>query len=83
MVLEQEKDIREFFLDCAETATDLSGKRMFRFLADMKFSHQMMLAAELDMIEKYPAYYQGQSSWEVETTLKKGPPAEGTRRHDR
>src|SRR5437763_1467263 len=30
----EEKKSREFYLDCAETVTDLSGKRMFRFLAD-------------------------------------------------
>jgi len=68
--LEEAKRAREFYLDCAETTDDLSGKRMFRFLADMKFSHQMMLAAELEMLEKYPAYYEGPGSWEVETHLK-------------
>jgi hypothetical protein len=43
---------------------------MFRFLADMKFSHQMLLNAELEMIEKYPSYYEGPGSWEAETRLK-------------
>ncbi|MCK6622755.1 MAG: ferritin family protein [Calditrichaceae bacterium] len=68
--LEEVRRAREFYLDCAETTGDLSGKRMFRFLADMKFSHQMMLTAELEMLEKYPAYYEGPGSWEVETRLK-------------
>lgn len=70
IAIEQEKKAREFFLDCAETVTDLSGKRMFRFLADMKFSYYNILNTELEVIEKYPAYYEGQGSWEVETRLK-------------
>ena len=71
IAINAEKEAREFYLDCAETTPDLSGKRMFRFLADMRFSHQMILAAELEVIEKYPAYYQVAKDWEAETTLKK------------
>jgi rubrerythrin len=70
LAIDESKRVKEFYLDCTETTTDLSGKRMFRFLADMKFSHQMMLNAELEMIEKYPSYYEGPSSWEAETRLK-------------
>jgi len=70
IAIDEVKKSREFYLDCAEAEGDLSGKRMFRFLADMKFSHQMMLNAELEVIEKYPAYYEGQSAWEVEKGLK-------------
>jgi rubrerythrin len=70
IAIEQEKKAREFFLDCAETVTDLSGKRMFRFLADMKFSYSNILKTELEVIEKYPAYYEEQGGWEVETRLK-------------
>lgn len=70
LAIKEEKQSREFYLDCAETATDLSGKRMFRFLADMEFSHQMILTAELEMIEKYPSYFEGQKGWEAETRLK-------------
>jgi rubrerythrin len=65
-----EKKAKEFFLDCAEEASDLSGKRMFRFLADMKFSYLGILNAELEVIEKYPAYYEETKSWDVESKLK-------------
>ncbi len=68
--INEHKRSREFYLDCAESVTDLSGKRMFRFLADMKFSHQMMLSAELEMLEKYPSYLQDPKSWDVESRLK-------------
>jgi rubrerythrin len=70
IAIKQEKEAREFFLDCAEAVTDLSGKRMFRFLADMKFSYSNILNTELEVIEKYPAYYEDQIRWEVETRLK-------------
>jgi hypothetical protein len=30
----------------------------------------MMLNAELELIEKYPSYYEDQSTWEVEKGLK-------------
>jgi len=70
LAIDGHKRAREFYLDCAETVTDLSGKRMFRFLADMKFSHQMMLSAELEMLEKYPAYLENIKGWDVETRFK-------------
>ena len=70
IAIEEEKKSREFYLDCAETVSDLSGKRMFRFLADMEFSHQALLNAELELLEKYPAYFEGQKPWEVESRLR-------------
>ena len=70
MAIEHVKRAKEFYLDCAQAATDLSGKRMFRFLADMKFSRLMMLNGELELIEKYPSYYEGFTMWEPETRLK-------------
>lgn len=70
LAIDQHKNSREFYLDCAESVKDLSGKRMFRFLADMKFSHQMMLSAELEMFEKYPAYLEDAKSWESESRLR-------------
>lgn len=70
LAIEEEKKSREFYLDCAETVTDLSGKRMFRFLADMEFSHQALLNAELELLEKYPAYFEGHKPWEVESRLR-------------
>jgi rubrerythrin len=70
IAIDEEKKSREFYLDCAETVSDLSGKRMFRFLADMEFSHQALLNAELELLEKYPSYFEGQKPWEVESRLR-------------
>ena len=72
LAIEEERKSREFYLDCAETVKDLSGRRMFRFLADMEFSHQMMLSAEYEMIDKYPSYFEEDvNGWDAETGLKK------------
>ncbi|MEN8191178.1 MAG: ferritin family protein [Bacteroidota bacterium] len=69
-VIQGHKESREYYLDLAEAITDLSGKRCFRFIADMKFSHQMMLTAELEMIEKYPAYFKSSEVWDAEHRLR-------------
>jgi len=67
--IDLERKSKEFYLDCAELVQDLSGKRMFRFLADMEFNHQMMLTNELEMIEKYPTYFDQTIPFEVEQSF--------------
>ncbi|MGB9697277.1 MAG: ferritin family protein [Ignavibacteria bacterium] len=70
IAIDEERRSREFYLDCASEVKDLSGQRMFRFIADMEFSHQMILQAELEMLEKFPFYYDSPKSWEAELSLK-------------
>ena len=72
IAINEEKRSREFYLDCASTIKDLSGIRMFRFLADMEFSHQMILTAEYELLDKYPAYVEGPQSWDAETRFTVG-----------
>lgn len=69
LAVDEEKRSREFYLDCAESIGDFSGKRMFRFLADFEFSHQMMANAELEMLNKYPSYFNSGESWNPESGL--------------
>ena len=65
--IEEERRSREFYLDQAEKCTDLTGQRMFHFLADWEFSHQMALSAEYEMVVRYPRYFeQNLESWRVE-----------------
>lgn len=56
--IERERRSREFYLQAAETTTDLTGRTMFNFLADWEFSHQMALSAEYEMLVRYPRYFQ-------------------------
>ena len=69
LAIGEHKRSREFYLDCIESDIDPSGKRMFRFLADMKFSHQMILSVELEMLEKYPTYMEEVKGWNPESHL--------------
>jgi rubrerythrin len=56
--IEEERKAREFYLRAAQCATDLTGHRMFNYLADWEFSHEMELTAERDMLRRYPRYFE-------------------------
>jgi rubrerythrin len=56
--IEEERKWRQFYLEAAQHAADLSGQRMFNYLADWEFSHEMVLTAERDMLLRYPRYFE-------------------------
>ena len=56
MAIDEERRSREFYLRAARETNDLSGRAMFRFLADMEYQHWMTLAQEKDMLVRYPNY---------------------------
>jgi rubrerythrin len=56
LAIEEERHSREFYLRAARETDDLSGRAMFRFLADMEFQHWILLAQEKDMLVRYPNY---------------------------
>lgn len=65
--IEEERKLRQFYLEAAQHAADLSGQRMFNYLADWEFSHEMALAAERDMLQRYPRYFEQTSEpWKAE-----------------
>lgn len=66
----EERHSREFYLQAADETNDLSGKSMFRFLADMEYSHWMTLAQERDMMTRYPNYAErGPTPWRAEKSF--------------
>jgi len=68
LALEEERRSREFFLRAARNTDDLSGRAMFRFLADMAYQHWLTLAQEKDMLVRYPNYGRpGRIPWQAET----------------
>jgi rubrerythrin len=78
MAIEEERHAREFYLRAARETDDLSGRAMFRFLADMEYQHWMTLAQEKDMFVRYPNYGRsGQSPWRTERSIERGPRKEG------
>jgi rubrerythrin len=56
LAIETEREAREFFLLAARETGDLSGRAMFRYLADTAYQHWMVLAQEKDMLIRYPNY---------------------------
>ena len=65
--IEEERKLRQFYLEAAQHAADLSGQRMFNYLADWEFSHEMALTAERDMLLRYPRYFEQTSEpWKPE-----------------
>jgi rubrerythrin len=62
-----ERQAREFYLRAAREDDDLSGRAMFRFLADMAYRHWLVLAQERDLIIRYPNYgRRGRTPWHAE-----------------
>jgi rubrerythrin len=49
-----ERQAREFYLDAAKAATELTGQAMFRYLAEVHARHQAELEAEYAVILQYP-----------------------------
>jgi rubrerythrin len=67
LAMEEERRSREFYLAQAEQTEDPTGKRMFNFLADWEFSHQMALSAQYEMLVRYPRYFeQASEPWKPE-----------------
>lgn len=72
LAIEEERKSRDFYLDAAEQTPELSGKKMFRFLADMEYSHQMRLQAECELCRRYPNYFScGEEPWKPEQRMRK------------
>ena len=54
--IEQERRCRDFYLEAAGKTAEMSGKRLFHFLADWEHSHEMTLSAEYEMLVRHPYY---------------------------
>jgi len=73
LALDEQRHSREFFLRAARDTDDLSGRAMFRFLADMAYQHWLTLAQEKDMLVRYPNYGRpGRIPWQAETRQSAG-----------
>jgi len=70
LAIEEERRAHEFYAAEATRTDDLSGRRMFRFLADMKFRQWTTLAQEKEMLARYPNYGRpGTQPWRPESSL--------------
>jgi len=66
-----ERQAREFYLDAANAAADLTGQAMFRYLAEIHARHQSELEAEYAVILQFPhAFDDVQAPWRPEVRLR-------------
>jgi rubrerythrin len=55
--LQAEKAAEAYYNDAAERVEDEAGRRVLAYLGRVERSHQAMLNSEIDLIRKFPDYY--------------------------
>ena len=59
LAVQREQKAGAFYGDAADRATDLSGQRILRYLADVEHGHELMLEKELDAYLRDKDWYIG------------------------
>lgn len=57
VALEAEKLFEDFYREAAEKAEDESSQRILKYLSRVERSHFFMIKSEVDLLEKFPEYY--------------------------
>ena len=60
LAVQREGKAGAFYRDAADRATDLSGQRVLRYLADVEQGHELMLKKELDAYRRDKTWYVGE-----------------------
>jgi rubrerythrin len=61
---------RDFYIGATRKTDDLSGQRMFQYLADMAFRQMNQLIEERDLLVRYPRYHgSNPEPWQPERSL--------------
>ena len=55
--LEAEKIAEAYYSEAAERVGDEAGRRILAYLGRVERSHQAMISSEIDLIRKFPDYY--------------------------
>jgi rubrerythrin len=55
--LEAEETAEKFYEDAAGRVQDEGGRKMLGYLSRVERSHQAMIKSEIDLLEKFPDYY--------------------------
>jgi rubrerythrin len=55
--LEAEKIAEAYYSEAAERVEDEAGRRILAYLGRVERSHQAMISSEIDLIRKFPDYY--------------------------
>jgi rubrerythrin len=70
IAIDEEERMFIFYDKLSKNVKDLSGQRMFKYIADIEYRNKMILEAENEILEKYPHYYGEIESWDAEFRLK-------------
>lgn len=55
--LKAEKTAEDFYMDAAKGIKDEESRHILAYLGRVERSHQAMIKAEIDLLEKFPEYY--------------------------
>jgi rubrerythrin len=55
--LEAEKFSEEFYREAGKKAEELGSKKMLRYLSRVERSHYFLIKAEIDLLSRFPDYY--------------------------
>jgi rubrerythrin len=57
LAMQKEKEAEEYYKSAKAQAEDGQAKRIFDYLARVERSHYFMLKSEIDLLERFPDYY--------------------------
>ncbi len=63
LAMQKEKEAEEFYRSGKAGAEDAQSKRIFEYLARVERSHYHILRAEIDILEKFPDYYNAEAEY--------------------
>jgi rubrerythrin len=57
LAMQKEKEAEEYYKGAKSQAEDAQAKRIFDYLSRVERSHYYMLKSEIDLLERFPEYY--------------------------
>jgi rubrerythrin len=73
IALNAEKKSEEHYGGAAKSAQDPDGRRILEYLSRVERSHYFMVQSEIDLLEKYPDYYNVEKFHEGQDLFHVGP----------
>ncbi len=73
IALNAEKKSEEYYGAAAKSAQDPDGRRILEYLSRVERSHFFMIRSEIDLLEKYPDYYNVEKFHEAQDLFHVGP----------
>jgi rubrerythrin len=62
LAMQKEKEAEDYYKDAKAKADDAQSKRILEYLRRVERSHYFMLKSEIDLLEKFPDYYNAEDA---------------------